>query len=345
MGVRITIDNLVPAGVPPGGIIVKYKPKGTGSWFTRPTFFALPIIIDTTDPAGTLYDIAIQRDCGDIPWSTEYFTTTPCNCTDGTYSLSPEGDHCEKVQSVAPTIFQSDYCLATSVNAAYSGFESRMYAAGFTDSDIGMAAGTPVGGKIIWRSTTGPQWANPTANINLGPMNRCSVWIDSDCNGTPNGLAVGQQTTIAFAFVNSGTTRTIYVGVGADNMFKLIVNGTQVAACGQPATPTSGSQIPFKIWHIIPITIKPGQNFINVVGQGDGTVNDAVGMVVYDNTSTQIMAATADSQLNILYTTATLRGSSYSVATCPDTYSLDTSAGEGNYVCRKILTKVCNSIS
>jgi hypothetical protein len=342
MGVRITIDNLVPAGVPPGGIVVKYRIKGQAGLFEPPTFFALPIVIDTPHPAGTLYDVFIQRDCGDIPWSVQYQTETPCECATG-YSPSPEVTHCEKTESTAPTVVNSGFCLQVSKNGAYGEQESRMYGPSFNDDDIALPAGTPVGGDIVWRSTLAGQWANPTNNVNIGPMNRCSVWIDSDCNGSLNSLSAGQKTTLAHSFVNSGTTRTIYVGIGADNMWKLYVNGVAVASCGQTGSSTQGSTLPFKVWHIIPITIVPGQNYINAVAEGDGSVNDAIGMVIYDNTASQIQAATSDASLNIIFTTATLAGGSYDVTTCPATYSLDTSGGSGNYICRRVVTKVCNS--
>jgi hypothetical protein len=44
--------------------------------------------------------------------------------------------------------------------------------------------------------------------------------------------------------------------------------------------------------------------------------------------------------LNILFKTSTLRGSTYDIATCPATYTLDTTGGSGNYVCKKVLTKL-----
>jgi len=340
--VEITLANPVPSTLPDDGWKVRYRIKGSGgAYTTHPVQMSFPIVITTTDPGGTLYEGFISRDCGDLE-STEFAWSTPCECA-ATYSPNVEQDGCEKVETTAATVTNSGYCLATSQNSVYSQYESRIYSTLFVDADLNLPAGSaPIGG-IAARMTTAGQWANPAISSVIGPMNRCAVWIDSDCNGVKDSLSSGTETTVACSFNNSGTTRTIYVGCGADNSFKLIVNGTQVASIGVPATPSSGSDLAFKIWHIIPITIVPGVNFINIVGRGDGSVNDALGMVVYDNSIAQLQAATSDSSLNILFTTEDLRGSDFDVATCGAGYSLDTSGGSGSYICRRVLTKVCNS--
>lgn len=79
-----------------------------------------------------------------------------------------------------------------------------------------------------------------------------------------------------------------------------------------------------------------GTNYFNIVWKWDGSVNDAVGMTIYDNTADQIKNATDDSQLNILFTSKNLRGQHISVATCPAWWTLDTSAWRGGYVCKQV---------
>lgn len=159
-------------------------------------------------------------------------------------------------------------------------------------------------------------------------------------NWTHGSTLTVANVTIATAINNIGLVRTVYIGVGADNQFKLVHNGGVIVDTG-----TAVSVMQFKIWHLIPITLAIGVNYINLIGQGDGSVNDAMAMVVYDNTSAQLLAATSDAQLNILYKTSSIRGTTYDIAACPSGYSLDTSAGTGNYICRQTLTKVCNSAS
>jgi hypothetical protein len=171
-------------------------------------------------------------------------------------------------------------------------------------------------------------------------MNREGVWIDSDCDGNKNSIGVGEQTTVAAQFTHLGAAKTMYLGVGGDNQFKVVVNGVIVADTGATV-----SNLQFKIWHIIPIDIVTGVNYINVIGTGDGSPDDSVAFVIYDNTPAEIIAATTDADLSIIAKTSTLRGDDFDVATCPATYSLDTSGGQGNYICRRTLTKVCNSAS
>jgi hypothetical protein len=338
MAVRITLDNFTPATVPADGWFVSYKILGDpGSYTTVGPFFTLPIEIDTTDPGGTLYEGYIIRDCGTLE-SAQYFWQTPCDCGNAGvgYVVSPGGDQCELNETTPPTITNSGYCLATSQNAAYTNYESRIYTNLYNNTTLNLAPAT-VDPGVYADLTLAGQWANGGASTTLGPLNREGVWIDSDCDGNKDALGVGVQTTIAYVFNNTGVTRTIYVGVGADNQFQVVVNGTQVADSG-----TSGD-LQFKIWHIIPITVVPGNNFINVTGTGDGSVNDAMGMVIYDNTAAEIAAATSDLDLNIPFASHTLRGTSFDVATCPSGWSLDTSGGQGNYICRRTTYAICNA--
>jgi len=331
---QITLNNIVPAIVPPNGWKVGYRIKGSSNAYTIVgPFTSQPIQFSATDPGGTLYEGFIQSDCGDLQ-STLTYWVTDCNCPD-TYQVTPQGTSCQKLDSIPATVSNAGYCLAPSTNPVYTSFESRIYSPGFSQATLNLLPGT-VGGFIFARMTTAGQWANPTSDTNTGPLNREGIWIDSDCNGVKDDLQSGQKTTMAFMYNNPGPQRTIYVGAGADNQFVLVVNGQEIVDTG------IAGDLQFKIWHIIPVTVNPGVNYINLIATGDGTFNDSFGMVVYDNTPSEIQAATSDAQLNILFASHTLRFTTYDVATCPDTYSLDTSGGQGAYICTKVLTSICN---
>lgn len=169
-----------------------------------------------------------------------------------------------------------------------------------------------------------------------GPMNRAGVWIDSDCNGLKDPLTTGQQLTLAYAYNNTGPEKTIYVGIGADNQFVLKVNNNIVANTTQPI-----NTINFNIWHIFPVTLIQGWNYFNAIATGDGSVNDAIGMTIYDNTPLELVTATSDASLNILFSSQSLISQHIDVATCPTGYNLDTSEGQGNYHCIRTLTTDC----
>ena len=342
--VQITLDNLVPSTPPTDGWIVGYRIKGTTGAYLTPVgspYMSFPIVFSTTDPAGTLYEGFIKTDCGGGSIGVNFNWVTPCLCTDGTYSPDPSGTICDKTDTISATITHSGYCLTSNLvgNAAYSNYGSRIYNPGFSEATIFLAAGT-ADTYIYGNMTSYSQWSNTVLSSTVGPMNREAVWIDSDCNGTKDALGAGVQTTISAQFNNVGGNRTIFIGVGGDNQFKVVVNGVVIVDTG-----TTSSVLQFKIWHIIPVNIVPGVNYFNVVATGDGSVNDAIAMVVYDNTAAQILAATADAQLNIIFKSSSLNGTTFDVATCPTGYSLDSSGGSGSYVCTRTLTKVCNSIS
>lgn len=167
-----------------------------------------------------------------------------------------------------------------------------------------------------------------------------------DVGGTGTGFSIDVATlgttsmTLSFLYNNTGVPKTIYIGVGGDNQFKVVVNGVVVADTG-----TTLDTIQFRTWHIIPVSIISGINYFNVILLGDGSVNDSIGMVGYNNTAAQIAAATSDAALNILFKTSNLRGTTFDIASCPVNYSLDASAGSGNYTCVRIEEKPCNTIT
>lgn len=338
--VQITLKDILPSAVPTNGWEVGYRKKGTtGNYITAigSPFTADPIVFSTNDVGGTLYEGYIKGDCG-FSQSVVLNWTTPCDCSGG-YVDSVDGTQCVKTTVIAAVVTNSGYCLATAGDGAYSNYGARIYNAGFTLDTLMLPPAT-ANTYIYGNMTASGQWANPTQSQFIGPMNRECVWIDSDCDGNPDALGDGIKTTLSAMFNNTGLQRTIFIGVGADNQFKIVVNGNIIVDTGN----TSSSN-QFKIWHIIPITIVPGVNYINMIATGDGTVSDSMAMVIYDNTAAQIYAAVSDSQLNILYKSGNVRGNTYDIATCPANYSLDSSGGSGNYVCTRTETKICNSAS
>lgn len=245
------------------------------------------------------------------------------------YTLSDDKSFCFKDETMEPEITQNNYCMAKTNISEYAQVGTRIYNPGFTPSNVENYVMPP--SEIYAVKYTAVQWKSTTGSD--GPMNRAAIWVDSDCNGSPNGLTAGAQTTVAAAIFNAGVSRTIFVGVGGDNNYKLIVNGEIVVET------VVGGTVNFALWHIFPVTIMSGTNLINVVGTGDGSVNDAIAMTIYDNTALEISTATTDANLNILFTTLSLVGEPVDIATCPAGWSLDTSGGQGNYICRrKIIT-------
>lgn len=327
--------NPTPTTPPAGGWMVGRRVLGSGGAYTvTGPYMSAPITIVTGDAVGTLYEGYITRDCGTLE-STQFFWQTPCNCVGAGYVEAPSGVECERVENMAPDITNSGYCLATAQNDVYSEYGARIYLPGFTQADMNLAYGTP-DANVFGYSNTAGQWANPTTTSTIGPLNREGVWVDADCNGSIDTAAL--TATIAFQYINPTTSnQTMYLGAGGDNAFVISLNGTDIADTG-----TSGD-LQFKIWHLIPVTMIPGNNFINMVSTNGGGAQ-SVGLVLYNNTAAQLQSAVSDAGLNILFQSSSLRGTSFDVATCDPGWSLDTSGGAGNYTCVRTLYKDCNTL-
>lgn len=333
-----------PATPPENGWIVKYRQKGSSGLYQTINSSTYPIEIMADFPAGTLFEGTLQSDCDGII-SPAINWETPCDCAAG-YSPNPSGTLCQREDVMDPVVIHSSYCFAPSRFYSYSTYEARVYKPGFTLADLSASPGTnpDPSNKIAARITTPNMWVNASSSMTEGPMNRSGVWIDSDCDGEKDPLSSGTQIVIGFNYHNTGAEKNVYVGMAGDNSFSFSLNGTQIASIGEVPGECFGCHVNFKIWHIMPITLVSGTNFINAVGTGDGTFSDSIAFVIYDNTISELQAATNPNQLNILFDSASLIGTSLDVAYCSDpTYSLDTSGGVGNYKCKKVFTKICNS--
>jgi hypothetical protein len=340
MSVTITLSSITPSTPPIEGWMVEYAIKGTGIFTPAPgsPFYTLPKSWVTNDPAGTLYDIRVTRDCGDIN-STPFTDDTPCNCP-ADYVVSPGGKSCEKVTMIPATVTSSGFCLAASTNGAYGNFGARIYNYGFNESTLFLPMGTVA--PTIFADMTSGYWANPSNTPTNAPMNRSGVWIDSDCNGTKDGLLEGTKTTLAYMYNNTGLARTVYIGVGGDNSFDVVVNGHKIVDTYNHG----GDNYQFKVWHILPVPMVVGVNYFNVVAAGDGTVNDAMAMIIYDSPPATIRDAGADLDMTILFDSKSLLnppGQKYDIATCPPNYSMDVSGGTGNYKCISKEVAPCNT--
>jgi hypothetical protein len=249
-------------------------------------------------------------------------------CCPAGYTLSPDESYCYQEDTASPTIVESDYCLAISqLSSQYSSSGSYVYEPGYTIHLVGS------------RTFMGlqPQWREQSGQV-LGPMNRDGIWVDSDCNGTKDSLTVGQSLQITH-IIDLVSPQTFYIGMAGDNTFKVEINGTTVVDCNL-TDPAGGEPVGanFNLWHIFPINLPAGTNYLLFSGIGDGSTNDSLAFAIYDNTKAEILAATDDSELNIIFRSSELIGDPIQIATCPAGYFLDTSEGPGSYVCRQIIT-------
>lgn len=129
-----------------------------------------------------------------------------------------------------------------------------------------------------------------------GPMNRCGI----------KSLTPDEQwttMTIKRTLTHAGT---YYIGVGADNYFRVSVDNQLVAKY------EGLDQAAFELWHIVPVTLTAGDHYFTI-GYSNHSSASGLGVEMYDNTAAQLRAATSYSTLNLIFSTADFRGSNVSL--------------------------------
>ncbi|MBO9572660.1 MAG: hypothetical protein J7497_10710, partial [Chitinophagaceae bacterium] len=191
-------------------------------------------------------------------------------------------------------------------------------------------------------STSNAFWINSGGSETNGPMNRCAVW---SCGpDTPNNTWVGFRTKVTIP-----ETKTYYIGIGGDNQVRIIVDGTTIVSQDMDAIAHqqilgfwSSIDRTFKVWHIFPVVLNAGLRNIQLEGWNDFDIA-GFGAEIYDNTESQIRAATSYNDLNIVFSSRDFRGQAFhdddfTDYVCSPGFSLDTTGGI--YMCRD--TNYCN---
>ena len=184
--------------------------------------------------------------------------------------------------------------LSPTDNVVYSSFGTKFLAEGFNSDGTGTNQFS-YETALVGGTYTGTTWANPNSNLVDGPMNRCAVWHDDD--SAVYGLWLGTSDCV------SGLTeaKTYYIGVAADNNFRLDVDGFTIV--NTTGGTLSGTDLVFKWWRVFPVVLSSGNHTINLYGKDDGAVG-AFGCEIYNNTIQQLTAATSPNQLNIIFSTS-----------------------------------------
>lgn len=318
-------------------------------------------------------------------------------CPDG-YTLNEEGTVCVSETTQDPEISEDLITACISRSNAWNAFGALLYTS-FIDDGRGPAANTTnnldtdlASSAVIAINTTNV-WQNVahngsgTADDLDGPLNRAGIWA-CDEFGSPDTNYVG---TLGFVVpIDVLTTKVYYVGISGDNDVKISVtppggmptllietrsNGvSDYEDYYNDSTPLSGQGIfmPFRVWHIYPVLLQAGINYVEITGTNTGAVG-GYAAEIYNATVAELQAAalkpafTSDpnnfpynqnpySNIDLVFSTrcAKSSGTTFSVgnATCADsTWTLDTSGGQPltspcqginvspeNWICRKTLT-------
>lgn len=285
------------------------------------------------------------------------------------------GGVCQQINTVAATPSGTTYNFQTVTNSVWSKAGALVYVGGFNinGSGIGGTYAGDIGSGDVVEIYTPDVWLNGTSTpfgggntAALGPMNRCGVWT------TPYNA-----TTTFVVPVNVPITKTYYIGLGVDNVGSISVtdpNGVTTNLLSQN-TSSAGAYFlgsitwNFDFWHIYPVQLQQGINFITVSATDSGS-GFGFGVEIYDNTIAELQAAALApayisspgtypltsnpySNLNLVFTSRCARQAgaiSANSATCPPGYILDPTTGSvptapcqslnnpiSNWTCKQVL--------
>lgn len=169
-------------------------------------------------------------------------------------------------------------------------------------------------------NTTYPFWASNNSDTTGGRLNNVGLFAPSDT------ASPGLDGWVGFSrCLNIETAGTYYVGLAADNYCRFKVNGNLVAAF------TALTTFSFNVWHVFPISLNSGLNFIEMEGLNEGTTDSAFGAEIYYPTGATPFAtltaatSTASTQANMIFSTVEYIGGNWEIGggyTCPTGYIL-----------------------
>lgn len=148
-------------------------------------------------------------------------------------------------------------------------------------------------------------WYNPPPYTGFtGPLNRVGIWNSLGNDPIDVWLDISVR-------VDVPETKTYYIGIAGDNITRIKLGCDTIMEMDEIAMGINhgfgGDQIPFKRWHIYPITLSKGIQYVTVGGYNYGSIS-AFGAEIYNNTYNEIFNATSYDNLNIVYSTLDLVG-------------------------------------
>lgn len=326
-----------------------YNTIGTNIIVNPNGHMPVPVTIDNLLPL-TSYTVWMYSTCGGIG-TKDIFITLQSTCPSG-YQLSPDGTYCYRQTSVPADYIGggSPYVICKNSNGAYNTAPTHIMKLNGYDT-----SGVPLAGSqfIPVSINTGTFWFNPSpAQPTVGPLNRTGIWpcnslgqpCGSNCPPTNTDVGFSRQFTVP-------TTKTYYIGVGADNYATVTVQdnaGKRTVFTQDPTgignyfmESSNPAQSVFISWLVYPVTLNAGPVILEMVGVNLGSAA-VIGAEIYDNTESQLIAAAAYTDLNIIFSTNTdlgfvnlgenFQAGNYSCSAYPGS-SLVYDAGSNTYSC------------
>ncbi len=179
-------------------------------------------------------------------------------------------------------------------NGAYSILGTRFHSTfefnGASPGDI-----PPYTSSNAYLSVTPLVWISNNSS-SQGPMNRSAVWVDASIDGS-----AFENVWLGFTkCVNAPETKTYWVGLGADNNFRFVVDGVAFVDTQSGSMGASSQGITFKYWHIYPIDLTAGSHIIELYGLDVGGIA-GFGCEIYNNTLSELTGAITVNDLDIIF--------------------------------------------
>ena len=203
-------------------------------------------------------------------------STYNCEGCSGTGWSSYTDNSCYRITSTSATPPSSPISALKAKYYQYSAYGSYFYVPG--SNGLTGNTYTIVNGVDAWD--------NVGSTINEGPLNRCSIWATTGNTATP------YDTWLGFSACLSGLTetKTYWVGIAADNMFRLKLDGETVVE-SLTIDPNS-----FRRWNVYPIEIGSGDHILELYGLNDDS-EAGFGCEIYDGDLATLTGLTTYSSL------------------------------------------------
>lgn len=217
-----------------------------------------------------------------------------------------------------PTVEEYDYCTAPSTLSNYISTGVQYHPDYTVDYDIKNAD------NVIKKTfNDNPDLEEVFENfMNNSPYR--SVWVDSDCDGTNDALEVNSELTFSKK-ITVNNSKTVNVGLFGDNKFTMFQNGDKILDVPKYE---STEHINFAFLHIFPVTLIAGENILSFQGIGDGSINDALGVIIYDNSIDDLLQPIPRSEWNVIFSSEETLGNQLDIVSCPEGYSYNDETNE-----------------
>lgn len=257
-------------------------------------------VTDSTIHVGTFYDhsnIGSCEDCSEAVFD-------PCDCsTCGEGYVDIGNGQCKLSNYLPMTPPDNAYVVTPEQWGLYSELGTRLYSSFNYD---GSGTSTLLNTLGVWKIT---QADTDTDGVGSGdgPLNRSGIWV-LNTDGQPFDPSSEpyhpQNTWIGFTrCINVDPTKSYFVGLGADNDFRLkINNNTIINTKSSNYWENTLQSYVFKQWHLYEITslLIEGNNVIEVCGN-NRSARAAFGCEIYENELEELTNATSVDSLNIIF--------------------------------------------